>query len=165
MAEKSESKNWFHTLPGVLTGLAAVVGAITTLVVTFAGEKPSAGANLKPKSDGAAIVESCASRPGYPLGRWGVSVESATPATYSNFVTFTGTSTGTWLPTSGKGSFQTSVVPAPGKAVVITLSMEPGAYTSESRLVVSADGCTMNGTFLDSERHQGEVFYRWQGGK
>jgi hypothetical protein len=57
------------------------------------------------------------------------------------------------------------MTPAPGKAVVVTFRMEPGTYKSESQLVVSADGCSMKGTFLDSEGHQGEVFYRWQGDK
>ena len=112
-----------------------------------------------------ANVETCAGRPGYPLGRWGVTIENATPAAYSTFVTFTGSSSGTWLPSSGKGSFETSVMLAPSKAVVLTLRQEPGTYKSENHLVVSADGCRMTGTFMDSEGRRGEAFYRWQGDK
>jgi hypothetical protein len=110
-----------------------------------------------------ASAETCAVRPGYPLGRWRVITRGATPATYSTFVTFTTPTSGTWLPSSGKGSFETSLAPAPGKAVVITLGVEGGTYESENQLVVSKDGCRMIGTFLDSEGHRGEAIYRWQG--
>jgi hypothetical protein len=72
---------------------------------------------------------------------------------------------GTWLPSSGKGSFETSVTPAPGKAVVVTFRAEPGTYKSEHQPVVSADGCSMTGTFLDFEGHRGEAIYRWQSDK
>lgn len=110
-----------------------------------------------------ASAQACAARPGYPLGRWGVGTRGATPATYSTFITFTQPTSGTWLPASGKGTFGTSVAPAPGKAVVITLRVEGGPYKSENQLVVSPDGCRMTGTFLDSEGHRGEAVYRWQG--
>jgi len=158
MDNNSDPKNWFQTLPGVLTGVAAVIGAVTALVVALYGGKGSL-------SEG----ETCATRAGYPLGRWGVSTQSATPATYSNSGIFTGSSSGTWLPyddpVNGMGSFVTSETPAPGKTVVMTARAEPGTYKSENRLVVSADGCNMIGTFLDSEGHRGEAFYRWQGDK
>jgi hypothetical protein len=110
-------------------------------------------------------ASSCATRQGYPLGRWGVSTQNADPASYSTFATFTGPSSGTWLPSpgNGHGSFETSVTPAPGKPVVLTYRVERGPYESKNDLVVSADGCNMAGTFLDSEGHQGEVFYKWQG--
>jgi hypothetical protein len=110
-----------------------------------------------------ANAASCAEAPGYPLGRWGTSTRGATPATYSTFVTFTTPSSGTWLPSSGTGSFESSAVPAPGKAVVITYIVEGAAYASENRLVVSADGCRMTGTFSDTQGHRGEVNYKWQG--
>ena len=44
----------------------------------------------------------------------------------------------------------------------MTLRAEPGTYKSENQLVVSADGCSMTGTFLDTEGHRGEATYRWQ---
>ncbi len=44
----------------------------------------------------------------------------------------------------------------------MTLRAEPGTYKSENQLVVSADGCSMTGTFFDSEGHRGEATYRWQ---
>lgn len=141
-----------QTLSGPATGLASP-------------QKPPIAQNPRGTPKVPANVETCAGRPGYPLGRWRVAVDNATPAVYSTFVTFTGPSSGTWLPSSGKGSFETSVTPAPGKAVVITLRAEPGTYKSENQLVVSADGCSMTGTFMDSEGHLGEAFYRWQGDK
>jgi hypothetical protein len=108
-------------------------------------------------------AQTCAERPGYPLGRWGVvPARGATPGTYSTFVTFTRPTGGTWLPASGRGSFETSVAPAPGSEVFMTLRAEPGTYKSENQLVVSADGCSMTGTFLDTEGHRGEATYRWQ---
>jgi hypothetical protein len=110
-----------------------------------------------------ASVQACAERPGYPLGRWEVGTRSATPATYSTFVTFTTSTSGTWLPSSGVGSFKTSIAPAPEKEVVITFRVKGGTYESESQMVVSADGCRMTGTFLDSEGHRGEANYQWQG--
>lgn len=44
----------------------------------------------------------------------------------------------------------------------MTLRAEPGTYKSENQLVVSADGCSITGTFLDTEGHRGEATYRWQ---
>jgi hypothetical protein len=165
MDQNPDSKNWFQTLPGILTGAAAVIGSITALLVALLGGKSSEGPKTEPRANAVQqkSVETCAARAGYPLGRWEVRVENATPAGYSNFVVFTTASGGTWLPASGKGRFESSVPLAPAKAVTLTFTMEPGSYSSESELVVSPDGCTMAGTFLDSEGHRGEVVYKWQG--
>jgi hypothetical protein len=110
-----------------------------------------------------ASAETCAESQGYPLGRWEVNTRSATPATYSTFVTFTTPTSGTWLPSSGIGNFKTSVAPTPGEEIVLTYRVKGGTYKSENQLVVSADGCKMTGTFLDSEGHRGEAIYQWQG--
>ena len=110
-----------------------------------------------------ASPQCCAAISGYPLGRWQAGTRGATPATYSTFITFTKPTSGTWLPSSGKGTFQYSIAPKPGEAVSINLKVEGSAYTSENQLVVSPDGCRMTGTFLDSEGHRGEAIYRWQG--
>lgn len=126
-------------------------------------QKPTWETPVTTNPDITASAQTCAERSGYPLGRWGVGTQGATPASYSTFVTFTRPSSGTWLPSSGKGSFETSVTPASGKEIVITLKAEPGTYKSENQLVVSADGCSMSGTFFDSEGHSGEAVYRWQG--
>ena len=133
------------------SAVLAALAAVAALLPANASAQPPPGRR------------SCAERPGYPLGRWGADTNRATPGTYSTFVTFTGPSSGVWLPSRGKGSFQASVSPAPGQAVVLTLRAEPGTYQSENQLVVSADGCSMTGTFLDTEGHSGEVTYRWQG--
>ena len=109
------------------------------------------------------VSEPCSKRPGYPLGHWEVGTRNASAATYATFVTFTTSNSGTWLPSSGKGSFEASVAPAPGKAVVMTLRVEGVTYESENQLVVSADGCSMTGTAVDSQGHRAEVIYRWQG--
>jgi hypothetical protein len=108
---------------------------------------------------------SCAARQGYPLGRWGIRTQNADPASYSMFVTFTGPSSGTWLPSPGNGygRFETSMTPTPGKSLVLTYRVERGSYNSKNNLVVSADGCNMTGTYLDSADVQGEVFYKWLG--
>jgi hypothetical protein len=143
------------------TRLLALVGSIAGLMTVIGFD------SLIPKTAYAGFFDlqsvSCAAKDGYPLGRWEVGTRSATPATYSNFITFITSTSGTWLPSSGKGSFETSVAPAPGKAVAITLRAEGSTYKSDNQLVVSADGCRMTGTFLDSEGHRGEAIYRWQG--
>jgi hypothetical protein len=107
----------------------------------------------------------CATRPGYPLGHWEVGTQNADRASYSTFVIFNGPTSGTWLPSpgNGKGTFVTSATPAPGKEVDMTFRVELTPYESKSALVVSPDGCSMNGTFLDSENHAGEAVYRWKG--
>jgi hypothetical protein len=135
----------------LLAVVTLIVAALLAIVATVAI-----------KSDGRLA---CATRPGYPLGHWGVSTQNAVPASYSTFVSFNGPTSGTWIPSpgNGKGSFVTSVTPAPGKEIDLTSSVELGPYKSLSSLVVSPDGCSMSGTFHDSEDHTGEVFYRWQG--
>ena len=36
----SEKKSFFQTLPGILTGLAALLSAVTTLYIVFRGDRP-----------------------------------------------------------------------------------------------------------------------------
>jgi hypothetical protein len=136
--------------------VALLVAAIVIVEIIWVETK-----SVQTNSDGR---RACATRSGYPLGHWGVSVQNAVRAEYSSFVVFNGPTSGTWLPSpgNGKGSFVTSVTPTPGKEVDITYSVELGPYQSRSSLVVSADGCSMRGTFLDSENHTGEVVYAWQ---
>lgn len=38
MPDESESKPWFQSVPGILTGLAAVIAAITALIVAIEGK-------------------------------------------------------------------------------------------------------------------------------
>jgi hypothetical protein len=109
-------------------------------------------------------TNACATQPGYPLGRWAIGVKNATEANYSNFVTFTTPTSGTWLPSTGTGSFTASSVPAPGKEIIVTYREDKSTnYSSRNRLVVSHDGCRMSGTFLDSQGHRGEAQYKWTG--
>ena len=139
-----------RNLLSVIGGIVAVLIATSVLLFFW-------------RSSVSPVSEPCSKRPGYPLGHWEVGTQGASAATYSTFITFTTSTSGTWFPSSGKGSFEASVAPAPGKAVVITLRVEGGTYESENQLVVSADGCSMTGTFVDSEGHRGEAIYRWQG--
>lgn len=53
MDNNSDSKSWFHSVPGILTGVAAVVGAVTTLFVTLSGGNGQS--NVEPPS-----VDDCA---------------------------------------------------------------------------------------------------------
>jgi hypothetical protein len=105
---------------------------------------------------------SCATKADYPLGRWEIGTSNATPAEYATFITFTKPKSGTWLPSSGQGSFTASKAPAPNRAV--TLKLRPdgnSSYVSTNKLVTSSDGCYMRGTFNDTENHRGEVEYKW----
>jgi hypothetical protein len=107
--------------------------------------------------------EPCSARSGYPVGRWQIGEENQTPNKYVNFVTFTKSTSGTWLPSTGQGSFTASAAPRPGQEIVITFRPEEGAYRSTNKLVVSSDGCRMQGTYSDTEGHHGEAIYTWQG--
>jgi len=109
----------------------------------------------------------CSARPGYPLGRWKVSTKSDNTPTAScaTFVTFTRPKGGTWLPSTGQGSFEASAVPAPGAEVILKLTPDAGgSYVSTNKLVVSPDGCRMLGTASDTQGHRGEVKYTWNEG-
>jgi hypothetical protein len=109
---------------------------------------------------------SCPTQAGYPLGRWEIgSIKSTTPTSaFSTFITFTRPKGGTWLPASGQGSFTASSSPAPGEQVILRYRVDGNnTYSSKNKLVVSPDGCRMNGTFLDTEGHRGEVRYTWKG--
>jgi hypothetical protein len=106
----------------------------------------------------------CSASKNYPLGRWETSAASESAAKFSTFITFTQPTGGTWLPASGTGTFSASPAPTPGAEVIITLWPDAGGpYKSTNRLVVSADGCRMIGTFIDTEGHRGEARYRWNG--
>ncbi len=43
MEKKTEVKNWFQTLPGVLTAVAGLISAITALIVALSGGKSTTG--------------------------------------------------------------------------------------------------------------------------
>ncbi|EKQ68325.1 hypothetical protein OsccyDRAFT_2852 [Leptolyngbyaceae cyanobacterium JSC-12] len=107
--------------------------------------------------------QACYDRPGYPLGRWETTVNSETNTKFATFITFTRPKGGTWLPSTGQGNFTTSVVPAPRRQVILRLRTETGNYLSTNKLVVSSDGCSMQGTFSDSGGVRGEVKYTWEG--
>ena len=117
-------------------------------------------------SQPASAESSCATQAGYPLGRWEIgAIKSTTPTSeYSTFMTLTRPKGGTWLPASGQGNFTASSSPAPGAQVILRLRVDGNnSYESKNKLVVSPDGCRMNGTFLDTEGHRGEVRYTWKG--
>ena len=116
-------------------------------------------------SQPASAESSCAAQSGYPLGRWETGVKSATPTSeFNTFIIFTRQKGGTWLPASGQGNFTASSSPAPGAQVTLQMRVDGNnSYVSKNKLVVSPDGCRMNGTFNDSEGHRGEVQYKWRG--
>ena len=69
--------------------------------------------------------------------------------------------TGTWAVDRISGSFEASAAPAPGR-VDVTLRLDSGGnYSSTNNLMVSADGCRMDGTFHDTQNHNGQVTYTW----
>jgi hypothetical protein len=182
MDESPKPKSsWFQTLPGVLTAVAAAVTAIAGLIGglhqagLFGGgdgkptpaptvqSTPAAAVQPTPastvQSTPAPAVRSCSGRAGYPLGRWRVNDKSSASAASSTFVTFTRPTGGTWLPYSGQGSFESFPAPSPGVEVVLKLRVDSGNYLSTNSLVVSPDGCQMDGTYNDSEGHRGEATY------
>src|SRR4051794_9409569 len=146
-------KPWWQTVPGMFTAastsvvaIAAIIGALTPAVGVITDY-------FQPKG--------CFNRSGYPVGRWAVQdLRTTTPATYLTFIQFTGSKQGTWLASSSPGSFTASTAPAPNSEVILTLKPDGQSdYQSTSKLVVSADGCRMEGTFGDNQGHFGEVVY------
>ncbi|HEX6767551.1 MAG TPA: hypothetical protein VF103_18760, partial [Polyangiaceae bacterium] len=157
--------------PGPSDGLSASrsfrlplagLGLVLAVAAGFAGyvwrsEAKTAAVHVPPKP------EPCSARPGYPIGRWLIGAPDQSPDAYASFVIFTKSTSGTWLPTSGQGSFTASAAPRPEQEIVITFQPEKGPYRSINKLVVSSDGCRMQGTYSDTEDHHGEATYTWQG--
>jgi len=102
----------------------------------------------------------CLARTGFPNGYWEAFVHlGATEASYSNYILFLTPTSGTW----SKGSFETSAALAAGQEIKLTATMPNNPYRSVNTLTVSADGCSLDGTFRDSQDHQGRVTYTWKG--
>ena len=146
-------KPWLQTVPGVLTAVSTSVVALAAIIASLTPVVSMISDFFVPKG--------CANRSGYPAGRWVVQdLKTTTSAQYSTFIMFTDSQRGTWLASGGTGSFSASNAPAPHAKIVPT--MKPDAesrYESKNTLVVSADGCRMDGTFQDTEGHFGEVTY------
>ena len=150
-------KPWLQTVPGILTAASTSVVAIAAIIGALTPAAELIREFFQPKG--------CFNRAGYPVGRRAMQdLRTSTPATYSTFITFTGPQDGTWLASAGPGSFTASNVPLPNTGVVLTLKPEgDNKYQSTSKLIVSADGCRLEGTFGDTEGHFGEVVYTFAG--
>ena len=171
MDESPKPKSsWWQTLPGVLTAVAAAATAIAGLIGGLHTAGLLGGGNVKPtpaptvqvgdvKPTPEPTVELCSARTGYPTGRWRVIDKSNPSPNSSTFVIFTRPAGGTWIPYAGQGSFESFPAPSPGAEVVLKLRVDSGNYLSTNNLVVSSDGCRMDGTYNDSEGHKGEASY------
>jgi hypothetical protein len=104
----------------------------------------------------------CYLRSGYPLGKWAINVEVGYKADFNKFVYFQEANAGTWAVDRVSGSFKASAAPAPGAKVDLTIRLNSGEdYSSTNNLVVSADGCGMEGTFHDTQGHNGQMTLTW----
>ena len=137
---------------GNLTALARTVASFTT-----EANIPDSAAEKKRASQ-------CFNRPNYPLGKWNIRVVDATPADYANFINFTTPLTGIWGPPGGSAVFEISAIPSPGGSVTLKLHGGP-TYLSTYKLMVLADGCSMEGAFSDNEGHRGGVSFTWVAGR
>ncbi len=180
MDESPKPKSsWWQTLPGVLTAAAAAVTAIAGLIGGLSQAGVLRGGNAKPtaapteqvavvkptpaateqagdvKPTPVAKVQLCSDRAGYPTGRWGIVDKNNSSPDLSTFVNFTRPTGGTWI----NGSFESYPAPSPGAEVVLKLRVDAGNYLSTNNLVVSSDGCRMDGTYLDSQGRKGEASY------
>jgi hypothetical protein len=148
-------KPWLQTIPGVLATVSASAVAITTIIGTLTPLFGGIRDFFQPTG--------CSNRSGYPVGRWEVEdIKSSTArGEFSTFITFTSPQRGTWIPSEGQGSFTTSNAPSPHAEVILTATPDndPSSYASTNKLVVSADGYRMEGTFADTQGHRGEVVY------
>jgi hypothetical protein len=143
---------------GLLASLSAnalKIGAVAAglLAVAVAGLLV-AGTNL--------FSSTCLARSGFPMGYWTAAVHlGSSEANYSNYILFLTPTSGTW----SKGSFETSAALTAGKEIKLTASMPNASYESVNTLKVADDGCSMDGTFRDSQDHKGRVSYTWKGDK
>lgn len=147
-------KPWLQTVPGVLTAVSTSVVALAAIITTLTPVLGVISDFLQPKG--------CFNRPGYPAGRWVVEdIKSSTSrGQFSTFIMFTDAQSGTWIASGGTGNFTASKAPSPNAKIVLTLKTDAqSSYESKSTLVVSADGCRMEGTFQDNQDHFGEVTY------
>jgi hypothetical protein len=147
-------KPWLQTVPGVLTAVSGSVVALATIIGTLTPLAGRISDFFQPKG--------CSNQSGYPIGRWEVEdIKSLTRRSeFSTFIMFTSPQRGTWIPSEGQGSFTASNAPSPHAEVILTLKPDQqSTYVSTSKLVVSADGCRMEGTFADTQNHFGEVVY------
>jgi len=147
-------KSWLQTVPGVLTAVGASVVALGTIIGTLTPLFTKISDFFQP--------EGCSNWSGYPVGRWDVEdIKSPTRRSeFSTFIMFTRPQRGTWIPTQGQGSFTASNAPSPHAEVILTLTPDDqSTYVSTNKLVVSADGCRMEGTFADTQNNSGEVVY------
>jgi hypothetical protein len=162
MDESPKPKSsWWQTLPGVLTAVAAAATAIAGLIGGLHTAGLLGGGNVKPAP--APTEQLCSARTGYPTGRWRVIDKSNPSPSSSTFVIFTRPAGGTWVPYTGQGSFESFPTPSPGAEVVLKLRVDSANYVSTNNLVVSADGCRMDGTYNDTEGHKGEASYFYDG--
>lgn len=171
MDESPKPKSsWWQTLPGVLTAVAAAATAIAGLIGGLHQAGVLGRPDVKPtpvptvqvgdgKPTPVPTVQLCSTRTGYPRSRWRVDDKSNSSPASATFVTFTRPTGGTWLPYTGQGSFESFPAPSPGAEVVIKFRVDSGNYLSTNNLVVSSDGCRMDGTYDDSEGHRGEARY------
>ena len=166
MDENPKPKSsWWQTLPGVLTAIAAAATAIAGLVGGLHSAGLLGGGDVKPKpvptvqTTPAPTEQSCSAHAGYPTGRWRVIDRSNPSSTSSASITFTRSSGGTWVPYAGQGSFESFPTPAPGAEVVLKLRVDSSDYVSTNNLIVSSDGCRMDGTYNDTQGHKGEASY------
>ena len=158
MDKSQRSKNsWWQTLPGALTAVAATATAVASLIGVLHQAGWFVGGD-----DGKKSVPLCSAHAGYPRGRWALGANATDPDQYATFATFTRPDGGTWLPNTGQGTFEAIPVPSPGAEVLIRFQTNSGDYSSTNRLVVSSDGCRMDGTFLDSQGRSGVARYTYE---
>jgi len=157
MDKSQKSRNsWWQTLPGVLAAVAATATAVAGLIGVLHQAGWLGGGAVKNS------VPLCSAQVGYPRGRWALGANATDPDKYATFVTFTRPDGGTWLPNTGQGTFEAIPVPSPGAEVLIRFQTNSGDYSSTNRLVVSSDGCRMDGTFLDSQGRSGVARYTYE---
>ena len=146
-------KPWLQTVPGLLTAASASVAALATIIGALTPLVGGISDFFQPKG--------CSHRSGYPIGRWDVEdIKSRTQAQYSNFIMFTNPQRGTWIASEGPGSFTASNAPSPNAEIILTFKPDyQSNYESTNKLIVSADGCRMDGTFGDTDKNFGEVVY------
>ena len=101
----------------------------------------------------------CSLSPEYPLGEWTGPCTGA--ANCADFQVYDSPTTGTWVSSTGPGTFTQDAPLTPGASITITFDDVNSPYQSVALVVVSADGCSMEGTWSDSNGLSGTLLRSW----
>jgi hypothetical protein len=150
MADDEKPKNWWYTLPGVLTSLAAIITALAGLLAAM---KQTGWLERKPTSTvaSASLSASQGETAGAgPKVEAGIPAEQAARPPAGSAVTATKAAAGRSVQLPQKRDYVVQALNASGRATFTLLAVELGARSSDGELLkvrvraLNEDGAAMN---------------------